>query len=456
MSASASDIENNAAITKHGEHALGKQTSRPDRKPPFLSRRSAEELKKRLASGISAKIASGSARDTSHASHSNEDIEVPLQHEEYQGNESNAKEIKSFPGTDEISLLKDSTTTDNSERSSRRVSASKTELHKSLLMALMSRRKTSVDNGEKNPQENSRKETEIDGGKPLKANENDLHKSRDSQYDVAHFTIQTQFHNAGMTEQAQLTKDGESRSEFDAIVDSVVVENDSEINANTSVLERAKHIERLLGRRNAESMLVLNGNESKDKEVGGNVNSNVNRSTIYGKRSDKEVMSIDTLMKGEKHQNKPQKANIDTNSKPETFIASNLGMRNKNIEGDENVIVRKKVPPPVTKKPSRSEIKNFKQSNLSLDNVAVAGSSGSASLNSSNHSNTKKAHDMSAKIISENNEDVLEKLEVGVGACKIVAFKTMEEFSILRIKLNQVRLELDHFKRDREKRTPLI
>lgn len=52
-------------------------------------------------------------------------------------------------------------------------------------------------------------------------------------------------------------------------------------------------------------------------------------------------------------------------------------------------------------------------------------------------------------------EDLLEMLEANVGSCKIAAFQAMEDFSVLRMRVYRIRGDLERLKREREKRTPL-
>lgn len=53
------------------------------------------------------------------------------------------------------------------------------------------------------------------------------------------------------------------------------------------------------------------------------------------------------------------------------------------------------------------------------------------------------------------HEDLLEKLEADVGSCKIAAFQSMEDFSVLRMRVYRIRGDLEQLKKERERRIPV-
>ena len=468
------------------------------KKPPLETRKSGEELKLRLASAMSAKIALN--KDGRNSS-SNRGIGFLLQRKEQAENKLNTKDI-SFQKPLRNSAGKAVETASNTSMKGARNGINKTELQKSLLSALMNRRAPSGINPNK---------TGISGQlNSDKSSPRDLNKtqaSKPSGENVSKKSI-----NGGRSRESGIENKNEGVGELHKMMVSKTkttreqaadeLPTKSSNSTNNGILDRAKKIERLLGQRKP---LKPNGKDIESNreilntstEIKGEITlankpvENRRTSTVL-REKDKQNNSVssiankskllDSLKKRGNILNGKQSGNVqlDSTAKP---------IENASINGKSNGLFKtvdkrapleafgKKIPPPIAKKPSKEEMQRSKQdSQLSRSGSSIGGkvsSRNETAITSQNNLkkivakgdistadvlNSKKEEiprTTSGKNI-EFREDLLEKLEANVGNCKITALQSIEEFSVLRTKVYRLRGELDKLKLDREKRMPLV
>lgn len=548
-------------------------------KPPFESRKSAEELKLRLASAVSAKIAlSKDGRNPS----ANRGIGYLLQRKEQQENKLNTKDI-SFQKLARNEGGKAAETEPKDANSSTKNARNKAVLQKSLLSALMNSRAPSGTSAAQNRVKDSRL------GTASKLSSNTTGKNSPSGSVLNKAPLPTpkatskNVVNKPNKDASSIAVDSSKTSQSGSInsktkpksakVENVVNEQKKNViretgtskvvpfdstngktnygdkltretarNAQTEpsngneggILERAKNIERLLGQRkqpilplqqtNTTTNVPLNG---KAKTTGPNkegiTNTNVKNGELKVNRTATASKQIEN---GKEEISIPNGGNKMANTTKELGSPTKLGDRvlngggfkltktaktaqsfengtnegtasvngevngksgaNKTVEAKKPVEnFGKRIPPPVSKKPSKENmLQRSKQNGVARQDSAqiTKGNTSSNSKPSSQNTaqlvtngnssriqakiSTSKARDLNSNNESLNGtysgkyttftEDLLEKLEADVASCKIAAFQSTEDFSMLRMKVYRIRGELDQLKREREKRTPLV
>ena len=474
------------------------------KKPPLETRKSGEELKLRLASAMSVKIALN--KDGRNSS-SNRGIRFLLQRKEQEENKLNTKDI-SFQKPLRNSARKGVETASNTSMKGARNGINKTELQKSLLSALMNSRAPSGINSSKtglSGQLNSDKSSprELNKTQTSKASSENVsqklingERSRESGIEG---TTALENKNEGVGELHKMMA-SKAKTTREQAADELPTKSSN--STNNGILDRAKKIERLLGQRKP---LKPNGKDIESNreilntstEIKGEITlankpvENGRTSTVL-REKDKQNNSVsniankskllDSLKKRGNILNGKQSGNVqlDSTAKP---------IENASINGKSNGLFKtvdkrasleafgKKIPPPIAKKPSKEEMQRSKQdSQLSRSGSSIGGkvsSRNEAAITSQNHlkKNVGKGDVFTADVLNskkeeiprmnfgkniEFREDLLEKLEANVGHCKITGLQSIEEFSVLRTKVYRLRAELDKLKLDREKRMPLV
>ncbi|CAB4005972.1 Hypothetical predicted protein [Paramuricea clavata] len=256
------------------------------KKPPYETRKSAEELKLRLASAVSAKIALGRDGRNPSSNSSNRGIGFLLQRKEQQENRLNTKDI-SFQkparnhGGKPVEMMAKNTTK----------SVNKAELQKSLLSALMNSRGTSAASSGQNRSKDTRGKLNSDTkGKtstneynktPIsapKATSNVANKS--SNGGISGQNRDSRFANGSLKLNPSAPNKGKmTASEFNSKPLSTVNPRSGDLPSKSplessngtrgGILDRAKNIERLLGQRKRENIPVESTNATKDDAVNG-------------------------------------------------------------------------------------------------------------------------------------------------------------------------------------------
>lgn len=474
-------VPNTNALTARGDSSsTGVET-----KKPYESRKSAEELKLRLASAVTAKIAI-SKDGNRNLSSTNRGIGFLLQRKDQQENRLNTKDIlfqKTARNNGE-KLDRAMEKTSNNSIKTARSQANKAELQKSLLNALLNSRAPSGTGEVKNTAKDNRLGVDgnIDRRSTMKSlSENAANKSKLD--NNAHTSNSGQMENSKLGDASKINgsipinnvktsanKNGKILlSRTKALNQSGTSEMESESangTTNGGIIERAKHIERLLGQRkprdiaHVESNFAVNGTLSN-----GENNSKVATKGITNAKSESIGLKKTETLEGKSIFNKNGTQDIASVNGTNTEMFS-----------------RKKSPPPVAKKPSREDVQKAKKISPLITTARQQNeinSSGKISPQNvtqpANKSTPGKVgvrakvngfYDKNASTLLSNgersttnaalSEDLLEKLEASIGSFKIAAFQAIEDFSTLRMKAYRVRSELDQLKRDREKRMPLV
>ena len=430
------------------------------KKPPFESRKSAEELKLRLASAVSAKIALGKDGRNSSSNTANRGIGFLLQRKEQQDNKLNTKDIsfqKSPRNGSEKPVEMMAKKTNSSVRGAKG-GMNKAELQKSLLSALMNSRVSSGGSLGQNKSKDTRVGSASKLNSETKTNVREFNKAPLSTPKKTNENLAKKSDNGVFPGQTNGTRTDTSRFNKSSLsTPNPKSENTRSkpplqtSNSSGGILDRAKNIERLLGQRKlgsivAESIIATKdvATNGKDKNSGQNKESTKNHEATNGENNRK-------------------------------FGANNKAIvTQKPLEN-----VGKKLPPPVAKKPSKEDFQKSKQTSSPLGTKKKESTplpNGNASSNGEGlrqneprihtgkrsspqiqrKAGTSVVNGLSSKNETAFREDLLEKLEADVGRCKIAAFQSMEDFSVLRMKVYRMRGELDQLKRDREKRTSLV
>ena len=449
------------------------------KKPPLETRKSAEELRLRLASAVSAKIALGKDGRNSNTNTANRGIGFLLQRKEQQENRLNTKDIsfqKSPRNGSEKPVEMTAKNTNSLQGKDARGGMKKVELQKSLLSALMNSRTPGGNLGQNKSkdtrvQTTSKLNSETKGKiitkapvpTPKTTNENAKNLKSDNAVAnrAANPTTASKINKFGTkTDPSEINKIPRptSNPKSENIRSKPPLKSS---NSSGGILDRAKNIERLLGQRKRGNIpgeltitakdVVLNG---KDKSTEQNKDISNQNKTTNGKNT----------------------AEFGTNNKA---LATKKPSEN----------VGKKLPPPVAKKPSKEDLQKSKQApsplstnkqeskplasgNLSLNrevsprnelrniksSLEIQRKAGASKVDglSSKNETALLSNGLNSRKDTGFREDLLEKLETGVGRCKIAAFQSMEDFSALRMKVYRMRGELDQLKRDREKRTSMV
>ena len=520
-------------------------------KPPFESRKSAGELKLRLASAVSAKIAlSKDGRNPS----ANRGIGFLLQRKEQQENKLNTKDI-SFQKLARYDGGKAAETAPKDATSSTKNARNKAVLQKSLLSALMNSRAPSGAGSAQNKAKDARLGTasKLNSNTTGKNSLSGLNKAPLPTPKAASKNVVNKPNNDGnlTVDNSKTNQSGSISGKTNARNENAVNEQKKDItrgtdpskistfgstgdkptsevaagNAQTKpsdgntggILERAKNIERLLGQRKqlnpfvqqtiATTNVPFNGKAkttkpNKEEITNTNLpskeNENGKERMLFPKAVDKianttEVFGFPTkqsdrsLNRGGFKSNKTAKTahSFETGKNEGTASLNDKSNgksgANKTAETKkpfENI--GKKVPPPVSRKPSKENmLQRSKQNGLARQDSAPMPKGNAYSNSKPLSQNVAQALSNSSKIkekisvskvreLNSNNEtlnetfsgrlteDLLEKLEADVASCKIAAFQSTEDFSVLRMKVYRIRGELDQLKREREKRTPLV
>ena len=524
-------------------------------KPPFESRKSAGELKLRLASAVSAKIAlSKDGRNPS----ANRGIGFLLQRKEQQENKLNTKDI-SFQKLARNDGGKAAETAPKDATSSTKNARNKAVLQKSLLSALMNSRAPSGAGSAQNKAKDARlgtasKLNSNTTGKnslsglnkaplptPKAASKNVLNKpnndgnltvdnSKTNQSGSISGKINAKNENAVNEQKKDITRgtDPSNISTFGSTNGDKPTSEVAAGNAQTKpsdgntggILERAKNIERLLGQRKqlnpfvqqtiATTNVPFNGKAkttkpNKEEITNTNLpskeNENGKERMLFPKAVDKIANTTEefgfptkqsdrSLNRGGFKSNKTAKTahSFETGKNEGTASLNDKSNgksgANKTAETEKPFgNIGKKVPPPVSRKPSKENmLQRSKQNGLARQDSAPM-------LKGNAYSNSKPLSQNVAQVLSSSSEiqekisvskvrelnsinetlngtfsgrystlteDLLEKLEADVASCKIAAFQSTEDFSVLRMKVYRIRGELDQLKREREKRTPLV
>ena len=454
--------------------AVQQDTSTSQAKKPTLeTRKSTEELRLRLASAVSAKIALGKDGKNLSTTTANRGIGFLLQRKDQQENRLNTKNIsfQKSPRNGSEKPVDMTAKNTNSLGKGARGGMNKVELQKSLLSALMNSRTPGGSLGQNKSKDTrvqtaSKLNTETKGKTIAKAplptpktkNENLAKSLKSGGNGVANGTAnpatgskinklgpKTDISGFNKTPRPISNPKSESVRSKPSLVSS---------NSSGGILNRAKNIERLLGQRKRANIPA--------------------ESTITAK---------DVALNGK---DKSTEQNKDITSQNKTTNGKNATENGTNNTTPENV--GKKLPPPVAKKPSKADLQKSKQAPSPLstnkqESKPLANGNLSSSREVSRQNGQRdikssleierKAGASKAGLGSKNEtalllnglncrketgfrEDLLEKLEADVGRCKIAAFQSVEDFSALRMKVYRMRGELDQLKRDREKRTSMV
>ena len=404
------------------------------KKPPYETRKSAEELKLRLASAVSAKIALSKDGRNPSSNTSNRGIGFLLQRKEQQENRLNTKDI-SFQkpvrnhGGKPVEMMAKNPTK----------SVNKAELQKSLLSALMSSRGTSAASSGQNRSKDTRGKLNSDTkGKtstnefnktPIsapKATSNVANKS--SNGGISGQNRDSRFTNGSLKLDPSAPNKGKmTASEFNSKPLSTVNPKSGDLPSKSplessngtrgGILDRAKNIERLLGKKKRENIPVESTSATKDTAVNGkekNIEANKGITNVNGKSSGdiklnktataakpvetdgkkaiptlngrnnttKLLASLnkegDSVLNGRtngvyKLNKTPKQTQLVGNTGKEKIESSN-GENDGKFGVNELVETRKpfenfgkKIPPPVAKKPSKEDMHRSKQTTPSVD-----------------------------------------------------------------------------------------
>ena len=519
-------------------------------KPPLESRKSGEELKHRLASAVSAKIALGKDGRTSPSANTRGQIGYLLQRkQQQQENKLNTKDISFQKLTRNEGGKTAETASKETNSSTAKNTRNKAVLQKSLLSALMNSRAPSGTGPAQNRVKNNQ------SAFPSKLNSSSAGINSPSVFNKAPLstpkaTSKTVVNKPKKDDNlaAENNKTGQSGSingktnevngqkgdvirematsktiDFsnpDKSTSEVVEKPQTELsNGNGGgILERAKNIERLLGQRKqpkssvqqtiSKTNVTLDGTNKTTKpnreETTNTTNGEfkVDRTAVTSKRNENEKgikmakNAMKELVSSAKQGNKVLngagfQSNDTTEGKGSVSdeIDGKSGANNTAESKKPLASFGKKIPPPVSKKPSREDMSQRSKQNSSP--FEVARKEGTLNSKGNTHSNSKPPSQKAARIPTNGNssqiqgkigaskvedfnsnsetlngaysgkyttftEDLLEKLEADVASCKIAAFQSTEDFSVLRMKVYRIRGELDQLRREREKRKPLV
>ena len=519
-------------------------------KPPLESRKSGEELKLRLASAVSAKIALGKDGRTSPSANTRGQIGYLLQRkQQQQENKLNTKDISFQKLTRNEGEKTAETASKETNSSTAKNVRNKAVLQKSLLSALMNSRAPSGTG----PAQNRVKNTQ--SAFPSKLNSSSAGINSPSVFNKAPLstpkatsktvvnkpkkddnlavennkTSQSGSINGKINEvngqkrdviREMATSKTINISNPDKSTSEMVEKPQTELsNGNGGgILERAKNIERLLGQRKqpkssvsqtiSKANVTLDGTNKTTKpnreETTNTTNGElkVDRTAVTSKRNENEkgIKMAKNAMKElgspAKQGNKVSsgagfKSNNTTEGKGSVSdeIDGKSGANNAAESKKPLMNFGKKIPPPVSKKPSREDLpQRSKQNPLPFE---AARKDNTSNSKGNTDSNSKPLSQKAARIPTNGNsskiqgkigaskvedlnsnsealngtysgkhttftEDLLEKLEADVASCKIAAFQSTEDFSVLRMKVYRIRGELDQLRREREKRKPLV
>ena len=520
-------------------------------KPPLESRKSGEELKLRLASAVSAKIALGKDGRTSPSANTRGQIGYLLQRkQQQQENKLNTKDISFQKLTRNEGGKTAETASKETNSSTAKNVRNKAVLQKSLLSALMNSRAPSGTGPAQNRVKNNQ------SAFPSKLNSSSAGVNSPSVFNKAPLStpkatsetvvnkpkkdVNLAVENNKTSQSGSINGktnevNGQKRdvirematsktidfSNPDKLTSEVVEKPQTELsNGNGGgILERAKNIERLLGQRKqpklsvqqtiSKTNVILDGTNKTTKpnreETTNTTNGElkVDRTAVTSKRNENEkgIKMAKNAMKelgsSAKQGNKVLngagfQSNNTTAGKGSVSdeIDGKSGATNNTAESKKPLAnFGKKIPPPVSKKPSREDMPQRSKQNSSP--FQVARKDGTLNSKGNTHSNSKPPSQKAARIptngnsskiqgtigaskvedLNSNNEtlngtysgkyttfteDLLEKLEADVASCKIAAFQSTEDFSVLRMKVYRIRGELDQLRREREKRKPVV
>lgn len=554
-SAKASKIPVAIPNTNAGE---GSSTSQA-MKPPLESRKSGEELKLRLASAVSAKIALGKDGRTSPSANTRGQIGYLLQRkQQQQENKLNTKDISFQKLTRNEGGKTAETASKETNSSTAKNVRNKAVLQKSLLSALMNSRAPSGTG----PAQNRVKNTQ--SAFPSKLNSSSTGINSPSVFNKAPLSTPKATSKTVVNKpkkDVNLAVENNKTGQSGSINGKTNVTNENVVNgrkrdvirgmatskmsniSNTDgknkptsemvekpqmelsngngggILERAKNIERLLGQRKqpnssvqqtiSKTNITSDGTNKITKpnreETTNTTNGELkmDRTAITSKRNEngkgikmaknttKELGSA--VKQGNKVLNGAGfKSNNTTEGKGSVSdeIDGKSGANNTAESKKPLANFGKKIPPPVSKKPSREDLPQIR-SKQNPSPFETARKDGTSNSMGNTYSNIKPPSQKAARIptngnsskmqgkigaskvedLNSNNEtlngtysgkyttfteNLLEKLEADVANCKIAAFQSTEDFSVLRMKVYRIRGELDQLRREREKRKPLV